>query len=758
MTASQTGFMRDQGLRLIDNGWPIIPIAPGTKRPGAYIKKRWVAYSDWSRHCDRPTSAMEAGIWAGWPGCGVGIPCGAVVGIDIDVLEPGLAERLEGLAFEILGPTPLVRIGRAPKRMLVYRAEAPFCGWKPHPVEVYGRGQQLVAFALHPETGQPYYWVDGDPSDTALADLPGADEARCRAFTEAADRIIPDRMKEARQGRTFDGRYGTSLLGLEGTLGAAKSALEAMPNADLHWQDWFDVAASLRGALGDEGRELFFDWSAQSGKHDDRETERVWRSLKNPRKGAGSLYHMAGAKGWSPPAHLILNGNLAGIVASMPGHDPADPPLPPDTSRDEARAAAREVEPFHDIGGLLGELVRWTTATARRPQPMLALGAALAAVGTLAGRRYRTESDLRSNIYVLGIADSGGGKEHARACVKKAFYAAGLDDWLGGNRIASGQAVLSALIRHPAILFQLDEFGQFLKQATGPRASTHRAEIWSSFTELYTSANGVFSGTEYADQKERPRRDVAEPCLCLHAVTAPGPLWETLQSGALSDGSLARFLLFRAQEDYPDEADALPEEAPEPVILGLQMVAAGVDRPSCGNLTALMAPNASPDPYTVPSDDEARAMFKALALEQTVRLRQAAGGSRAAIIARWGEQARKLALIRAVADDPGAPVIDADRAAWGIRLAEHCMGTLLDEAEKHIADNDTEGKVKRVMRLVEKAGRITMGEMHKRTRFLTRRERIEIIEGLKESGEVEVRTLENNRARPTLLIVWKGTR
>ena len=55
------------------------------------------------------------------------------------------------------------------------------------------------------------------------------------------------------------------------------------------------------------------------------------------------------------------------------------------------------------LDGALGLMVRHILATAIRPQPWLAVGAAIAALGTLMGRKVRTASNLRSNLYVLGL-------------------------------------------------------------------------------------------------------------------------------------------------------------------------------------------------------------------------------------------------------------------------------------------------------------------------------------------------------------------
>ena len=179
------------------------------------------------------------------------------------------------------------------------------------------------------------------------------------------------------------------------------------------------------------------------------------------------------------------------------------------------------------------------------------------------GRKVRTASNLRSNLYVLGIAESGGGKDHARKVIKEVFFQAGLADHLGGERIASGAGLITALTRQPASLFQIDEFGKFTANvADKRRAPKHLSEIWDLFTELATSAGTTFFGAEYADQRDRPRQDIVEPCASIHGVSAPGPFWDALKSGSLQDGSLARFLVFRSEDDIPDR-----NRRPEPSVI-----------------------------------------------------------------------------------------------------------------------------------------------------------------------------------------------
>jgi len=127
-------FMARYGERLVSNGYAILPVAPGTKKPGRHARGQWADYPEWNRHAAR--------------GCGIGIVGGSVAAVDIDIAEdPALALDIEKLARERLGDTPAARIGRAPKRMLVYRTAASFKGIKRHPLEVLCLGQQFVAYA-----------------------------------------------------------------------------------------------------------------------------------------------------------------------------------------------------------------------------------------------------------------------------------------------------------------------------------------------------------------------------------------------------------------------------------------------------------------------------------------------------------------------------------------------------------------------------------------------------------------------------------
>jgi hypothetical protein len=129
-----------------------------------------------------------------------GLLCREIVGFDVDVLDAAVVDRIVALIERELSTTPLVRIGRPPKTLLVYRTEERFRkmetpelffpdGSKAQ-VELLAEGQQFVVGGIHPESGEPYQWTDRTPADLPLKELPVVTQEQCRAIIEAAEQIL----------------------------------------------------------------------------------------------------------------------------------------------------------------------------------------------------------------------------------------------------------------------------------------------------------------------------------------------------------------------------------------------------------------------------------------------------------------------------------------------------------------------------------------------------------------------------------------
>jgi hypothetical protein len=731
--------MARYGARLVTNGYGILPIGPGTKKPGQFKRGAWADYPEWNRHTERPTTEVEVTTWATWPECGIGLVGGMVAAVDIDVVEDAeLALRIEKLARERLGDTPALRIGKAPKRMLIYRTETPFRGIKRHPLEVLCLGQQFVAYANHPDTGAPYAWPEEGLADLDITELPEITAEMAHGFLDEAYALLPDHLQQRGLATGSPATAHLQAHSQMGTLPAIEAALKWLPNAELDYDSWVRIGMALKGALGDAGGDIFTCWSAQAAKDVPAATAKAWASFRPDRIGAGTIYHLAMERGWQPGSDLRLDG-----ATVSDGEHPAAGLLSRlgEQAEDDEEPMATSPFTLAMPDGLVGDLTDYMLSTARRPQPLLSLGASLCAIGALMGRQYRTESNLRSNLYVVGIADSGSGKNHAREIINEVFFEAGLAHHLGGNKIASGAGLLTALHRQPAILFQIDEFGMFLAAAADRRRSPrHITEILDNMTELYTAAGGIFLGAEYANRDgSNERRDINQPCLSVYGTTTPLHFWGALQGANVVDGSLARFLILPSDEDYPDENISVGiRQAPPVLINGLQLIASGGGHQK-GNLAGKTADqNTAVNPTIVPMTEEARARFRLLSAELTGELRAASGTAFTAILARVGENALKLALIVAVGRDPTNPTIDLSAADWAIDFVRHFARRTMEAVERHVADTETEAHLKRLKEIIRAAGAkgIAKSEITRASQWLKSRDRDEILLTLIESGDV----------------------
>jgi hypothetical protein len=766
MTASS--FMAQLGAKLVDAGFPILPIQPGSKKPGVFRRGAWRDYPDWSRHGRRETTDHEVDVWGDWPEAGIGVATGRVIGIDIDVLsDPQLAKRIEDLAREMLGDTPALRIGRAPKRLLVYRADRPFKGFKRPPIDVLGLGQQFVAYGLHPETGQPYDWPLESLAEITLDDLPRITEAQARAFADAAIALVPAELRPARLPHAHGAEAASGALGEpRGTLEAITEALHYIANPDLDYDSWVRIGLAIKGALGEPGWPLFEAWSGRAAKNVPATTEQVWRGLKPVRIGAGTLYKLALEAGWEPAPSLQLNGALAtnGAHPAKEFLDMLDSsrPIIGSVTVPHRTATAKMPQPtlmpsgWNQVGGVLADMMQLMELSAKRSQPVLALGASLAAVGALMGRKYRTASNIRSNLYVVGVAESGAGKNNSRLVINELLHRAGLLQYLGGNKIASGSGLLTALSRHPSPLFQLDEFGMFLSAAVDrKRSPRYVCEILDLLTELYTASGTTYFGIEYAQsQADVARRPIHQPCVCVYGTTTPLHFWQALQATNVADGSLARFLILQTEEDFPESnKDFGAIDPPQELIDRLLLIHHGGGRLT-GNLANVSGVDeVVPMPRTVPMNEQARAVFRALDSDLLNDLRAAHGSGFASILARIEENATKLALIRAVSRDAVDPEIEQNDAEWGILIARHCANQTIREASLRVSENLIESHHKRALQILQESGPGGMPkhEFTRRTQFMDARQRDSVLRTLQEGRLIDV-TIHQGLGRPKQVI------
>src|SRR5262245_12817712 len=148
---------------------------------------------------------------------------------------------------------------------------------------------------------------------------------------------------------------------------------------------------------------------------------------------------------------------------------------------------AGEIEALTHGPGLVGQIVDWIVAGARRPNRVMALGVALGVVGTLIGRRVEGPTGNATHLYVFILAPTGWGKDHPLWCGNKLMIAVGAKGLLGPSEFVSGRGIIKYLKRQRLILCIVEELGEVFQLINGQQDNPWVTDLMGHFKKLYNS-------------------------------------------------------------------------------------------------------------------------------------------------------------------------------------------------------------------------------------------------------------------------------
>lgn len=175
--ASSPGPFAALAEKYIEAGYGVLPIMPGTKRPGYRAADRWIGLPRWQNiySANRMPDDRLLDLW-GADDTGIGVVCGHrdLVAVDIDTDDPALRRAIKCC----LPPSPVAKRGQKGETLF-------YCGPGVESrcfdidgrrvVDVIARGRQTVLPpTVHPATGKPYHWLGSttllevDPQELSL--------------------------------------------------------------------------------------------------------------------------------------------------------------------------------------------------------------------------------------------------------------------------------------------------------------------------------------------------------------------------------------------------------------------------------------------------------------------------------------------------------------------------------------------------------------------------------------------------------------
>lgn len=575
-------------------------------------------------------------------------------------------------------------------------------------VESRGEGGYFIAPGSVMEDGRTYQWLNDNPIAPAPAWL-------------LKMLIKPKHVYEPQPER-----------GLEDAGASEVDELLSYISPDCSYTEWVSVLMAVHSALGSEGLAIADSWSARGQKYRQGEVAKKWKGFSSTggvniasladlaRQGGANLSEISRRhrpfqdNDNTPPvdvSRLVANALRKAQEASAPAIEPTE--LSEDVVL--AHAATPDEEPkvaifktpdaLNNVPGLVGDIANWLTETARNPAPILNLGAALTYVGALAGRRYEGPTGLRTNVYVVGLAPSGFGKEHPRAGIKSLAGASQtLSKFFGGNKIASSSGLRNRVKANPTLVYMIDEFGGFMRKVTSPKSGNHEKEIAEDLLEMTGTAASVFMGADYAQNLAEP---IYNPNVCIFGTSTPDAFWKALGSGSIMDGFLPRFIVLDAGNERPKPRDPKSKVSQPPKDLQDKVQALVVHR-NGGNLNGMIADGSrSITPIQVAWGRGAKRVFDDFVTEMFGVMDNALSDHEP-VYARVAENAMRIATIVAIGVDPERPEVTAETMRWAVEIARRSCQMLLEQAERYVADNDRQAEYKRVRAIIGEGKRSGM--------------------------------------------------
>ena len=408
-------------------------------------------------------------------------------------------------------------------------------------------------------------------------------------------------------------------------------------------------------------------------------------------------------------------GGIVGVVGNSSLH--LHLPSTPDLSA-PADPGPLPSELLH-VPGFVDALTDYTLATAPYPNRPLAFAGALTMLAHLSGRNFRDERNLRTNIYLLALADSGVGKDYPRKVNVNLAAEVGIMPTMA-DRFASAEGLEDALLIHPTSFFQVDEVDT-LFAALQEKNDAANEKVYGAMLQFATSSDTTYAmrkkaitatGGKASKFDKVRARGIREPHLTLLGCAIPKYLYSALSERALENGLLSRCLILEAgQRGKAGTPHAEP--FPAAVLDAARSLVAhggfqGLDLDDLDSILDGSAAAFCPEPITVIETPEAKALHGEVVAKCEALYDAAKETAAKALWTRGAEKAGKLALLYAISENADEPVITPAAVEWGWRVVEHLTNRMLYQATVYVHDNEFDALRQKAVRYLREASDRTM--------------------------------------------------
>jgi hypothetical protein len=340
--------------------------------------------------------------------------------------------------------------------------------------------------------------------------------------------------------------------------------------------------------------------------------------------------------------------------------------------------------------GVMAETVANVLASAHKPQPNLTTLSVVIGMASAISGNYHLSDGTRLNLYGLGVAETGEGKDIVGRTAENVALDSGA---LLIGKPASGQGLEDALVDNKGMLIRVDEVGHMLQSMNHTKAPSYQIELNENLLKLYSSSSGRYATRVKAAAKNAlPPRILQNPCLSFIGFTTPAALAKGLSLSNIEQGLLGRFLFVEGESGVKQKRSTAPlllNKEPFENFKVEQMFDEG------GTLNYLMSKQIS---ESNDADIRLTELMDTFCAEST----KAGTPEARALLKRSYEKVARISAVLAVWDNSHRPVIELDHVNWAEKLVRYSDGALLTFAQNKIHENEQLADAAKVFEVIEK--------------------------------------------------------
>lgn len=226
------------------------------------------------------------------------------------------------------------------------------------------------------------------------------------------------------------------------------------------------------------------------------------------------------------------------------------------------------------IPGFVGEYIDYMNSVSVYKNHSMAFAGSLAMMSHLTARKVMDDNETATNLYILGLAESGSGKDKPRKVNKKLCERLSISHELS-DTFATAEGFEDAMIDRGKMFYQVDEMDSMIEAMSGKRYDPRQDKLKTTLLSIYTSSDSSISRRHLAKSSDKDKPDapiitpqVMRPHLTMFGTAIPSQVYGSLSESMLRGGFFGRLLIIENSSDriYNEAVGLVSHDLPPRVL------------------------------------------------------------------------------------------------------------------------------------------------------------------------------------------------